>query len=183
MEENKNSGIADEIYSGTASFGRVWALISLIMAIIICIVLIIAGIVIIMKSRKSEIVETQGIITAINGSTDPQTKCGNPSDNDNIHTCSITVKFTISDVDRYADINYTGSYYYFVGKRVNLYIKNDGKYNDVSLDKPTPAFVGGILIFVGLLILGGSIFWYWASRKWKVVAGAEGVSGMLHLIR
>lgn len=79
------------------------------------------------------------------------------------------------------NIDYSGDKIYYAGEQITIYVKK-GSPTDISLTKDVPNWTGWLLIGLALLIILGSWFWYWASRKWKFVAAAEGVGGVLGIV-
>jgi len=174
MSEKTNLG--DEIYSGAASFGIAWALIGAIFATIIGIGMIVGGIYILI--HKDKLIDIQATITQINGGSGP---CSKITDNPIQYSCSITLEYKYNGITYTGVQNYTGNANYYIGEVITIRI-NPNNPNDISLNNPIPKWIGWILIVFALLIIIGSWFWYWASRKWKFVAAAEGVGGALNII-
>lgn len=181
--ESSSESLGQELYSGTASFGRMLALFSAIIGTIIGVGAIIGGVYILSKKRDtySKVV---GKIIQINGESSgscASTLFQGPSMDDNT-SCVITVVFTYNGKTYQHDINYNGAIDYSVGREVDLYIKNNDPNNVVVSKKEIPRFIGWILIGFALLIIFGGWFWYWATTKSKVAAAAGGVGGLLSAV-
>lgn len=168
-------GLGDEIYSGAASFGVFWALLGAIMATIIGTLLIGFGIYLMVHKTNRKTVSAK--VVYINGI--PDGTCQKTQDNPPQYNCAVTVKY-----DGWKDpiqISYTGPDSYYVGETIDIYVDNNNP-GDATLDKPVPKWMGLIIIAVALIMIGGAWFWYWASRRWKFIAAAEGASGAISLI-
>jgi hypothetical protein len=153
--------ILNDVYSGTASLGKLMSLIGAIISSIIFVALIIGGIYILTK--KNNKIKVTGVVTLING--DKNTICQ--------QNCVLTVDFSYNNINYEKTINYNGNTVYYVGESLDLYINSDG--SDVSLIEETPRYVGFILIGIGLFILIFSWVNYWLSKKFKVYGALQGV--------
>lgn len=169
--------LGDQLYSGSAEVGIIWSLISAIIATIIGIFLIIAGIYILVK--KSTLQEVSGTVI----SADPPSCGSQPYNvgNQPTYSCNLTVSYTVNDTHFQKIIWYSGSVIYSPGQSITIYY-NPNNPGNPSLTGAVPHFVGGILIFMGLLMAVASWFWYYMSRKYKFVAAAEGASAAYSLI-
>ena len=174
------SNVSDDIYSGVSTFGLWYTFIGAIMSTIIGLAMIILGIGKLRSNKKQY--NVQGTITLINGTQNGQCASVNTA-NDISYDCTLTVEYSDpSSKKTYKnDISYDGSEDYTVGSKIELYYTND--IQNVTADKN---FSNGFLIFIvflGFFFIIGGWFLYWASKKWKILAAAEGVSGMMKLIR
>lgn len=173
--DSSKQSVGSEIYSGAASFGVAWALIGAIFATIISIILF--GVGIYFLTRKIDRDSYSATVLYINGPGGPP--CQKTQDNPVQYSCTVTIKY-----DGYPspiDINYTGNQVYYVGQKITIYVKK-GNPTDITLDKPTPKWFGWFMIAGAICLLLISWFWYWASRKWKFIAAAEGVGGAVNII-
>lgn len=168
-------GVGEEIYSGAASFGVFWALLGAVMATIVGIILIIAGIYIL--ASKSDRNSASATVVAINGQTNGS--CQKTQDNPVQYQCTVSVKY--DGWKDPIDINYSGNNSYYVGEKLTIYVKKNDP-SDATLNPPVPKWFGIIAIVVGLIIPAVAWFWYWASRRWKFIAAAEGASGAFKII-
>lgn len=177
--QSTQQSLGSEIYTGTADFGRIWAILGAIMSTFISIIFIIIGIVIIVKGSKYNSVS--GIVTSdsvcnqtINGNVN-----GNVNGNNNqVTTCNTSVKYTVNSVIYQKTID-TGSSSYKTGDQINIYFTDAN--NPTS--NPIPSWIGIILIIMGVIILIGSWLWVWLTQRYKVAAAAEGVAGALSVIK
>lgn len=183
MSTNENSStesLGQELYSSSASFGKILALLSAIIGTVVGVGMIAGGIYILSKKRDTYS-EVLGKIIQVNGENSGS--CSSTlfqgQDIENSMTCTITVTFNYNGKTYQHDINYNGVFNYSVGHEVKLYIKNNNA-NDVVLSKKTiPVFIGWILIAFALLIVLGGWLWYWVTTKSKIAAAAGGVGGLL----
>jgi len=180
-------GLGQEIYTGAADFGVAWALIGAITGTIIGIIMIIGGIYVLM--HRNDYTPVQGKVTLINGSATGQCQSslihasnGSSSNDTTVFNCLVTVQFSYKGEDRKADISYSGNKGFYVGQVTTVYVRTNDP-EDVSLNGSIPGWVSAITISFGLVIAIGGWFWYWASKRWKFVAAAEGASGAWHIIR
>lgn len=168
--------LGEEIYSGTASFGRFWALFGAITGTIVGIILIIIGIFIL--AHKDTLVKVQGIITTINGDNTKSASC--PMGLNNMFSCSVTVSYTYNGQSYNQQTIYTDSESIYVGKQITVRI-DPANPSVPNLSQDVPKWLGGLLIGIAILMIASGWFWYWASRKWKMVAAAEGAGGLLNI--
>jgi hypothetical protein len=169
------SSLGSEIYSGAASFGTIWSLIGAIFATVIGTIMIALGIYLLVRKHNRD--SFPATVLYVNGPGGPP--CQKTQDNPVQYSCKITVKY--SGWPNPIDINYTGEQVYYVGEQVTIYVKK-GSPSDATLSKGVPNWTGWLLIGSAIFIIGGSWFWYWAARKWKFVAAAEGVGGVLGVV-
>jgi ATP-dependent Zn protease len=168
-EAKEQKGLGDEIYSGAASFGVLYSLIGAVVATIIGIIMIGIGIYLLTRKVEYETINA----TIINLSCRPL--------KDNNQICNINVSYNYNNKDENKYINYTGNNVFMVNQKVLLYI-NKQNINDISLDEPTPKWVGILLSVLGLIIILSGWFWYWASKNYKFVGAAAGVGGFINII-
>jgi hypothetical protein len=174
----EKSGLGEDIYSGAASFGRFWALLGAIVSTVVAIVMIGIGIYILLLPVQLSV---QGTVVAINES--PSGICRSISDkNGTTFNCEITVKYLFNGQEYTKDMSYSGTSTYYIGSKIPVYFKTANDPNSTSLNGQPPKWVGWALIAFAIILTLGSWFWYWATRKWKVVAAAEGTGGMLNLV-
>jgi len=173
--KSTESSLGSEIYSGAASFGTVWSLIGAIFATVIGTIMIASGIYLLL--RKDDRNSFPATVLYVNGPNGPP--CQKTQDNPVQYSCTITIKY--SGWSSPIDINYNGNQLYYVGEKVTIYVKK-GNPTDVTLSQGVPKWGGFVLIGIAIFIIAGSWFWYWAARKWKFVAAAEGVGGVLNVV-
>ena len=168
-----SKSIGNEIYSDTASFGRIWAIISAITGTLVGIFFIIVGIYVI--QHKSHLKSTKGDVVK-------DSDCNTTIDNGNQYTqCSTTVSYNINDKEYPNKIVNTGSTKFTQGKKnITLwYSPTDPEKPEYS---PAPTWLGWIIILIVLLVIFGAWFWVWLTHKNKMAAAAEGASGIYSII-
>jgi len=173
MNKSSKEGIIDNIYSGTASFGKVWSIITAVFAVIIAIAMIVGGIYVIW--HKSHLKEVQGTVvkSSYNCSTHTD-KDGNKST-----SCKVNVQYTV-DGERYVK-EFSTATQYQQGTEITVYY--DPKDPHDAYIEPVPKAIGYLLIFGALLMAGGAIAWAYFAQKYKVVAAAAGARGIYDFIR
>lgn len=178
---NKTIGsLGADIYSDTASFGKVWAWISAIFISIIGLPFLIGGIYIAVR----KIVESRvsGAVKSINGSSTGQCQQQQNDGNNTQYSCTITVGFTFQGKDYTQDISYQGSQAYIVGQQVPVYVDNNDP-SQVSLTATLPRWVGFIMIAVVVVLVSVSWLWVYLSSRYKAVAAVEGAAGITRLFK
>jgi len=166
--------IGDEIYSDTASLGKIWAIIGAITGTLIGIFCIIVGIYLI--QHKSHLKSTKGNVVK-------DSDCNTVIDNGNQYTqCSTTVDYNINGKEYTNKILNTGSTNFTQGTN-NITIWYSPTNTEKPEYNPVPTSVGWIIILISLLFISGTWFWVWLTRKYKMAAAAEGASGIYSIIR
>ena len=168
--------LGQEIYSGAAGFGKIEAVIGVIIGTIIGLAMLIIGIVM-MFAKNIYTAKTIGTIVVANCS---QYTANNTSDN---YNCSLLIKYTA---------NGTTYSKQFTTDGINRYVENmtvDISYNPENPEDSQLGTVlnykltGGILIFFGIFIAIGTWIWLWITRRSKFAAAAGGVAGAWNLLR
>ena len=164
--------LGNEIYSDTASFGKIWSIISAIFGTLIGIFFIIVGIYIIL--HKSHLKSTVGDVVK-------PSSCYNTIENgNNYKSCTTNVSYSVKGQKYEKTIN-TGSSELTPGTgNITIWYSpvNPGnpEYN------PAPTWIGWVIILVALLVIFGAWFWVWLTHKYKVAAAAEGASGIYSIL-
>lgn len=168
-------GLIEDVYSGAASYGIFRALISAIGATVIGGLLIGLGVYIVKMPQKTSI---QATITQINGATGPTAICSSSIVNKSVtYSCQLTVQYTYQGQQYTQGLSYNGSMLYSVGQAITIYITSDNP-KEVSLSQTVSSTLGWVLIVFGALVIGGGWLMFWAAKKWKIVAAAEGAQGI-----
>ena len=169
-------GLIDDVYSGTAAYGIYRALLSALGATVIGILLICLGVYIVKLPQQTSV---QGRITQINGATGPNDTCPSSIVNKVVsYSCQYTVEYTFQGQKYTQILSYNGTIPYLIGQGINVYITSNNP-QDASLSQTTPnIYIGWGLIVLGVVIIGGGWLMFWAAKKWKVVAAAQGAEGI-----
>jgi hypothetical protein len=176
----KKKKLGSEIYSGAASFGKVWAIIGAVMSTLIGIGMIIIGITILVHKDRNP--HTTATVIAC---PKPDNNCCDAwTDANNVrqYSCVLQVKYNVNGKDYTKVINTTGTTQYNVGSTVPIsYDPNNPQ--DVKTSFPPPHWLGWVLIVLALIVIFGSWVWVWLTRKYKFAAAAQGVAGGVHLLK
>lgn len=167
--------ISDEIYSGTATFGKIWAVVSALATTFMVVILVIAGVGII-KHRDHLKSDPNGIVTA-----DSVCHTETSSRNEQNTVCSSFVNYTTNDGTKETNKAGTGSEQHKKGDKVTVY------YDPATPDKPElqPAnkVIGWVLILVAVFLFVIVWGWVYITRKYKMAAAYGGVAELFHLAR
>lgn len=172
--------IAEEIYSGAAEYGKFRAFLSVIIGGIITIILFIIGFPLIFKKYEPLEQIVGNIIIdekyPINCQQDKNSK---------YLDCLVYIKYKLPNKDEQIQqfsllsqqktpIN---------NQQITLYYKKEDE-NTISLyDKINTRIIGFIMIIIGLVILGSSIFWLYVVNKYKFAASTTGVADAYSIIK
>lgn len=143
---------------------------------IVGLVFIIVGIFLIFnKSKRTG--STQGTIQSI-------PNCTQHIDNDSgtMYACTnMNVKYTVNKTDYITPVSVDSIYNYKNGSNIKIYFDpKDPKHGTTSSDNYH--VVGWFGLIFGIILLGSSWFWLWMTTKYKFVAAAEGVAGVVGMI-
>jgi len=164
----KDKSLGEDIYSGTASFGKLWAVIQAVFVTILGILMIILGIYIIMHRSNMK---------SITGNVLGPSSCFNKiSNGENYRMCTTKIEYEI-DGELYKKEISTGSSEFSKGKN-NITIWYSPVKPDNPEYDPAPVWSGWVIILTSVLIILASWFWVWLTRKYEVVAAAKGASGI-----
>lgn len=151
--------VGNKIYSGAASVGVAWSFIGAIICTIFAVLMIVGGIYLLFFVKMEKI---QAKVVAVSGN-------------------EITVNFTYND-DQYRKTINSNKNSYTVGDNIDVCInKKDKNLDNVTVECNSKK-TGALLILSGIVLGGLGWFWYWAVRKWKFLAAAQGVSGAVRLL-
>jgi len=172
----KHHTLGEDIYTGTAEFGRVWSIISAVMGTVFSILLIIGGIYIIYHKNHLKS-DPNGRVDA-----DPPPECHTiRSGDDTTTTCSAYVSYIANGKDMTNIKVGTGSTLYDAGQTITIY------YDPATPDKPetdpAPDSVGWVVIGVGIFMLIGVWVWAYLANKYKAAAAMTGVGQFAHMLR
>jgi hypothetical protein len=159
-----DSSLGEEIYSGAASFGRLWTLLGAVFGTVVGIILVIVGIYIMTHKDKRE--EVSAVINVV--------KC-------NDKDCVVNVSYNYKGQQESVDINYTGTRVFYPNQKITVYVNPD-EPKDALLEKPAPKWMGWIFIGAAVFIVLMSWLWFWFARKYKFVGAMAGVGGALNVM-
>lgn len=168
-----SKSIGNQIYSDTASFGRIWAIISAITGTLFGVFFVIVGIYVI--QHKSHLKSTKGDVVK-------DSDCNTKIDNGNQYTqCSTTINYNINGKEYPNKTVNTGSTNFTQGKN-NITIWYSPANPENPEYSPAPTWVGWVMILISLLVIFGAWFWVWLTHKYKMAAAAEGASGIYSIL-
>lgn len=165
--------LTDEIYSGTASFGRIWAVVSAVLGTLMGIFFMVVGVYVIF--HKSHLKSTDGDVVK-------DSECTTTTEDGKTYThCSTTVDYKVNDQEYTNKQVDTGSTKFVQGtKNIEIWYSpakpENPEYN------PIPVSFGWVIIFISLLIVISSWFWVWLTRKYKMAAAFEGATGIYSIL-
>lgn len=173
----KKESTGEEIYSGTATFGRVMAVFGVIMGTLAGLILIPLGIYFMVHKTKLTSQTPGKIDTKSPNPCTPQSK-----NNTVVYDCSFNVNYTINGTQYSKLITVTdSSRQYYGGDNVTIYYDPKNP-NDASITQDNTHILGIILLIVGIIIPIIAWVWWYFARKYKAVAAAGGVAAGLDLL-
>lgn len=177
-------GIGDDLYDGSAAFGRFMSWIGLIIGSIVGIGLIVLGVyLVVTKERHSKSVSAT--ITTADCNTASESSCTKNGSDEVCETrpvtnCNLTVRYLV-DQEQYtskmAVRDYTTTHLQ-PGETYKLWY-NENEPKDVSRDESTRKVVGWILLGFGSVILFIAIVSFYVTQRFKFAAAATGVGSIV----
>ena len=161
--------IANNVYDGAATFGRIMALISLIMSCIIGTIMIVIGIILLFKKNKYSAV-TSGKIT--------MAQCNTAN---NITSCSISADYIAND-KTYKITAPVNDKYYNLDDNINIYYDPNEPAASLARKPFSFMWIGIILIVIAFFIIGGAALYYYIVTRFKFVAAATGVGNIIDIV-
>lgn len=163
----------DEIYSGAASFGRVWTLISAWFTTILAVFVGLFGLYLLYRQFMMRSVE--GIV--LGGSREKSTY--NPSSKQTVITYVTLVSWTVGDKKYSEDLESDTPYEH--GDKVTVYYERSTPGEGTLM--PMPKWSGFMVIggALGMVIIAW--LWVYATQRWKFLAAATGVSDVYRLVQ
>ena len=174
MSEND---IGKEVYSGAAEFGRIRAAISFVLGVIIGIVFIIGGVALIKKKVKLT-GKVQGTVT-----NNPTCTLHKDDQDMSLFKCTdVDIKYTVEGKDYNITVQTDSSTKYSLNTTMNVYFNPSNPANGQLLSDDMHV-LGWIGLVLGIILVIGSSVQLWLSRKYKVVAAAQGVEGAIDIVK
>ena len=172
----KRKSLGQEMYSGTAEFGRIMAIIGAVVATLIGIGLIIFGG--ILTTHKTQ------FSASVQGTVIDSSMCV-PTNNDDgsiTETCMVAAHYNVGSQCKPCMIagTVTSSVPYTSGFITVYYDPSDPKQASLNSDDST---VGGwVMIAIGIVMIIFSWLWVWITRKYKIAAAVGGVTSGLDIL-
>lgn len=171
---NASKSVTNTLYTNAAQLGRFWVIVRAIFTTVIGIIVIIIGVIVLIQhySKKETIgivLEPSSCVTEVSANNDEKVKL-----------CNTKVEYEV-DGENYVTEIPTGT---------SSFEKDDDNiqiwYHPGKPDKPeyerNPEWIGWVLILISVLIIIGAWFWVWLTRKYQLLAAAEGASGVLSMV-
>ena len=174
MSSNKKESTGEEIYSGVATFGRVSAVIGVIIGTLAGLIMIPIGIYLLTKKVKK---------TASTDATIENADCTESAQDSTISfNCTLNVNYKVGNVPYSGVVTSSGPTHYMSGKKVKVYY-DPSNPKDVALDSGKSKHIAGIiLIVVGVIVPLVAWVWWYFARKYKAVAAVGGTMAGLDIL-
>ena len=157
--------------SGLSSFGKGYAIYSLITSLVFTVVMVAIGILLI--SYRSHLRMVTGVVTK-------KSVCSNTNyGKDSVTSCTTSVNYKVDNVEE-TDHVFIGTKFYALGTKIDVYY-NPSDIKDSQIEV-IPWYVGWLLILFGVLILGSSIAWVYFTQTSKTAAAVYGGAGAINTI-
>ena len=167
---NTSPGIGDQLYSGAAEVGKIRTTISLVIAFIIGIILVIAGIGFLLKKNVYTF-KVSALIDSANCLQIASTK----------YNCELKISYTYKG-ERYPtaettffSINTTSDYPYVKGNLIDIFIDPNNPSDHSFESLQTDRLAGWLCIGFAVVIVGMAYLMRWLSQRYKFFAAAEGI--------
>jgi hypothetical protein len=177
------NNIGSEIYSGASEFGKLRAIIGVVLGTLFGVIFIIGGIALIMQKVKLS-GKVQGTIVK-NNKTDAL-KCYEHTDqqqNVMFKCVNVTIDYEVENKTyTLADQTIDGGNNYKIGDKIDIYY-NPSNPEKGQLKSDNFHMIGWVGLIIGILLLIGAWFQLWVVRKYKFAAAAEGVGGAIDIAK
>jgi len=177
------ASMGDQLYTGAAEVGKIRTTIGLVFAVIIGIILLIAGISLLLKKN----VHTMKVSATVDSGTCPPIYTNTKNGSYINFKCDLKISY-VHDGERYPKLDatpgseptffplsITSTQAYVKGNTVDVYIDPNNPV-DYSLESlQSDKLAGWIFIGIAVFIVGMSYLMRWLSQRYKFFAAAEGV--------
>ena len=169
--------MAQDIYSGTASFGVIMSDLKAVFGVIIGIIFIAVGIYLIVKKVKRT-ATVDAVITTVKC-----TQINEKSNNDVEYSCKFDATYTIDGKSMTKNLSSLPSLQELVeGSTITLYY--DPNHNtDISTDSGNYHLFGWLFIGLGLLVSISGVVWAYLANKYKPIAAVSGAVSGIEMLR
>ena len=171
----KRESTGEKIYSGTATVGRLTAVVGAVMGTLVGLVLITVGIVMIVHHTKltSEVLGTV---------KNPNCSSAFINDNKVAYNCTFEVAYTVEEKPYTKEITLDDSpRVYSAGDSVTVYYDPKDPSN-ASTNSDNTKVPGIIFLVIGIIVPIGAWLWWYFAHRYKAVAAAGGVAAGLDLL-
>ena len=170
LQQPVQTSMGEELYSGSAEFGRIMSFIGLIISSIIGISLIVVGISFI-YSKDTYTIKTEAKVLEYN--CIPQ---------DTVYRCTLKVQYKIYGKTYTSVVPTTSNVDYKFIDNVMIYADPEDPTN-IVIYKFNKKLIGSLMILFGILIPLFAWIWYYITLKSKFAASASGVVSVVDLLR
>ena len=168
QSNNSSHDIGSTLYSGTAEYGKLIAMVSAIILSIIGTILIIIGTVFLFTANTYSEDNHARVVSDSICTTSYQ---------DNKNTCDTIVTYKKKQFKKTIE---TGYKKYKTGDTITVWYKKNTP-EDVTISPPTKT-VGIGLIIIAIILILTSWGWYWLTKKYKGAAAVGGATSIVNNI-
>ena len=169
--------MAQDIYSGTATFGVIMSDLKAVFGVIIGIIFIAVGIYLIVKKVKRTATVDAVITNVICKQTVQQ------SNNDVEYSCTFDATYTIDGKSTTKNLSSLPSLEKLVdGATITLYYDPNNN-TDISTESGNYHFFGWMFIGLGLLVSISGVVWAYLANKYKPIAAVSGAVSGIEMLR
>ena len=175
--------MGDQLYSGAAEVGKIRTTIGLVFAVIIGVILLIAGIALLFKKN----VHTDKVSAMVDSGTCSTVYRNNGNNSYVSYVCDLKISYTYNGVrypkldttpgsePTFFPLSITSDRTYVKGNTVDIFVDpnhpEDNSLESLKSDK----IAGWICIGIAVFIVGMAYLMRWLSQRYKFFAAAEGV--------
>jgi maltodextrin utilization protein YvdJ len=167
----EKKSVGDEIYSGAASFGRIYAWISAVIGTLIAICMCIFGVYIIQHKRHLKTVDGEVTKTSYDCSTQTQ-------DKSTTKTCKFDVTYRVDGTD-YKDTFFSTNTPSLEEKITIWYDPNHPEKGEIN---PISKTIGIVLIVLSIVVIIGVWVSVWLTKRYKFAAAGMGTAAVVGMI-
>lgn len=169
MSQNETL-IGEKVINTTATFGKISAVFYAIIGTIFGLMFVIFPIYNIVDKNKRNLIIADVV---------RRNSVCNTTDNKKPATCKTTVNYIVNRKEYESNID-TGTSEYTFRDKIKLWYHPDDPKN--VRHNFSPMWVNYTILVIGLLIIFGSWFWVWLTRKYKSVAVVTGAAGVIDIL-
>lgn len=182
--ENENQPVSDwgnSLYDGAKGLGTFKADLGMVIALIVGCVLIIIGAYMAATDDSDQYLKVRGLVIAPNcvKSSISYDDKGRVIDN---YKCNVVVTYKINGKVYSKKIYMTGSSSYIKDEPIDL-IVSKMDYNNVQVASMDRASVGGVMVFVAIVVVALAYLNYYLTHNYKLFAAAQGANTVVGLFR
>lgn len=167
---NDSKSVMGTVYTNAAQVGRFWVIFRAIVTTLVGIIAIVIGVYVLIQHYTKK--ETTGIVLEPSSClTDVDVNNGKK-----VRLCNTKVEYEVDGENYVREIPTGTSTFEKDGDNIQIW------YHPDKPGKPEyeriPEWVGWVIILITVLVIIGAWFWVWLTRKYQLIAAAEGVSGI-----